>query len=329
MVFALVLLGLVATWSTFVQPVSVVGLVETNSIAVITTSAGLLTGLEVNRFDEVTNGQVLGQVEMFDRQQIDAQLAALESANTMEKARDRLMQWGKENNAVQTRLALYSEKTALEVAKVNYQQASNVVEIDLTQGTAIPPAQLLADKAKRDTYKAEVLNRTDLVAAYLKEMAYIQPLQTNTFQELDLVLAADIKYQRDQLLQLQKPVVLKAPVAGRITAIFHHAGERVAVSTPILAIASTDMKRIVAFVRQPLNTRPKVGDTAMIRTRTTRRKVGEAQIVKVGSQLEPVIPILLPIVKAPIELGLPIALTLPPELELLPGEIVDIKLIRN
>src|ERR1041385_5287058 len=72
MVFALVLLGLVATWSTFVQPVSVVGLVETNSIAVITTSAGLLTGLEVNRFDEVTNGQVLGQADKFDTLPISA-----------------------------------------------------------------------------------------------------------------------------------------------------------------------------------------------------------------------------------------------------------------
>ena len=68
---------------------------------------------------------------------------------------------------------------------------------------------------------------------------------------------------------------------------------------------------------------------ATVRTRTTRRKVSEAQIVKVGSQLEPVIPMLLPIAKSPVELGLPIALTLPPELELLPGEIVDIKLIRN
>ena len=66
------LAGLVATWSTFVQPVSVVGFVETNAVAVITTSAGLLTGLEVNRFDEVTNGQVLGQVELFDSIQIKA-----------------------------------------------------------------------------------------------------------------------------------------------------------------------------------------------------------------------------------------------------------------
>jgi multidrug resistance efflux pump len=266
---------------------------------------------------------------MFDANQIKAQLDAIESTANVAKAGKVLMEWGKENNAMQARLQLYSEKTLFEVARINYQQASNVVEIDRQQGSAIAPAIFQADIAKRDTYKAEMETRADLVREYIRELDRIQPLQTNAFTGLDRAVAADVVYQREQLLQLQKPILLKAPVSGRVTAIFHHAGERVAVSTPILAIASSESRRIVAFVRQPLNMRPKVGDMATVRTRTTRRKVSEAQIVKVGSQLEPVIPMLLPIAKSPVELGLPIALTLPPELELLPGEIVDIKLIHN
>jgi len=59
-VFALVLASLFLTWSNFVQPVSIVGQVETNSVAIITTVPGLLTDLALNRFDEVTNGQILG-----------------------------------------------------------------------------------------------------------------------------------------------------------------------------------------------------------------------------------------------------------------------------
>ena len=61
-VFACVLAGMVLMWSHFVQPVSLVGQVETNSVNVVTTQAGLLTELALNRFDEVTNGQIIGQV---------------------------------------------------------------------------------------------------------------------------------------------------------------------------------------------------------------------------------------------------------------------------
>jgi hypothetical protein len=109
--------------------------------------------------------------------------------------------------------------------------------------------------------------------------------------------------------------------------VLHHSGERVPAGTTILVISSSRADRIVGFVRQPINYHPKVGDTATVRTRTTRRKTGNAQIMKVGAQLEPVNAMLLPVAKPVPELGLPIALTLPPELELLPGELIDIKIL--
>jgi hypothetical protein len=78
-----------------------------------------------------------------------------------------------------------------------------------------------------------------------------------------------------------------------------------------------------------MNYHPKVGDVVNVRTRTTRRVSMDAQVVKVGTQLEPIGALLLPTIKTIPEIGLPIALTLPPELNLLPGEVVDLKLPRN
>src|SRR5436190_5399880 len=71
-VFVVVLAAMVLMWSKYVQPVLIVGLVETNAVNVTTTQAGLLTTLAVNRFDEVTNGQVLGEVALFDADQLKA-----------------------------------------------------------------------------------------------------------------------------------------------------------------------------------------------------------------------------------------------------------------
>src|ERR1051326_6407533 len=85
-VFALVLATLFFMWTTFVQPVSIVGMVETNAVNIATTTAGLLTELALNRFDEVTNGQVLGQVEPFDAEQINAEIKALESSDKVTQA---------------------------------------------------------------------------------------------------------------------------------------------------------------------------------------------------------------------------------------------------
>ena len=126
---------------------------------------------------------------------------------------------------------------------------------------------------------------------------------------------------------MQKPIVLRAPIGGRISSVIHHAGERVPAGAPILTITSSRADRIVAYVRQPIPWHPKLGDVVSVRTRAGRRRTSDAQIVKVGSQLEPIAAILLPITRPLPELGLPVALTLPPELDLLPGEIVDLKLL--
>jgi len=335
-VFALVLASLFLTWSNFVQPVSIVGQVETNSVAIITTVPGLLTDLALNRFDEVTNGQILGQIEVFEPEQIKAEIAALISADNLAKAKSELMEWGKQDNAIATRQALFNEKMLLRVAMVDYQQASNVVAIDeklrsTTNGvpSAISETIYLAHVAQRDALKSQVAGRIDLVDAYIKEMEQILPLQTNVFANLEIAVKADIAFQTNQLMQLQKPIILRAPMSGRIIAVNHHSGERVAAGTTILAIASSRADKILGFVRQPINFRPKVGDTVSVRTRTTRRKACDAQVSRVGLQLEPVNPMLLPVIKPAPELGLPIALTLPPELDLLPGELVDIKLMKK
>src|SRR2546423_191854 len=332
-VFACVLAGMVLMWSNFVQPVSLVGQVETNSVNVVTTQAGLLTELALNRFDEVTNGQIIGQVELFDPEQLKAEIAALESADNVAKAKSEVLEWGKLDNAIQTRLNIYVQMGLLDTATVNYELASNIVvrDLDLMKppNPVVTQAAYEKDLAAREALRKEVTNKLALVDAFKQELSRIQPMQTNVFSNLELAVNADIKYQVEQLRQLQKPMVLRAPISGKVTSVVHHAGERVSAGAAIVTISSSQATRIVAYVRQPMNYRPKLGDVVSVRTRTTRRRFSDAQIVKIGPQLEPISAIFLPMAKLPVELGLPIALALPSELDLLPGEIVDIKLSKN
>jgi len=329
-VFLLVLAGTVFMWANYLQPVGIVGLVETNAVNVVTVQAGLLSKLDLNRFDVVSNGQVLCEVAPYDEDQLKAELGAIESSVNLVKARMDLNELGNLDAATQLRLNLFLQETLLNIARTNLLQADIVVarDKDLMKppNAVVPQAQYEIDVAKRDALRSEVADRAKWVADSSKTLDEMGPYRTNVFAAMERTIRDDILKQQEQLKQLQKPIVLKAPIDGTVSAVLHRTGERVAAGTPILSIASNGAKRIIAYIRQPLNFHPKVGDVLTVRTRTNRRRVSDAQILSVGTQLETVMPILLPLPRPVPELGLPIALTLPPELNLLPGEIVDIRL---
>ena len=332
-IFALILAGLFITWTSLVVPVSMVGQVETNTVSVITTQAGLLTDLAVNRFDEVTNGQILGFVTPYDSEQIDAQLAAIASGINVLKARMDLNELGNFYSAANMSLGLDAQRTLLNVAKVGLQQADFQVKTDeelmKKPPSVVTPLTYKADVAKRDALKSEVEDRTQLVERWVKDVETLAPLRTNVVSLMDTSIKEDILKQQEQLRQMQKPLAIRAAASGRISAVGHHAGERVPAGAAIVTITSTKADRILAYVRQPINYHPKLGDVVTVRTRTTRRRTSEAQVVRVGAQLEPIGVLLLPMGKLPGEVGLPIALTLPPELNLFPGEVVDLKVSRK
>jgi multidrug resistance efflux pump len=162
----------------------------------------------------------------------------------------------------------------------------------------------------------------------------LQYLQVTNKAEISKVstdpLAAAIAVQESKLRLTEaelSPRVVKAPIDGIVTTIFHRAGEAVNAGQPIVAIATLSPVRIVGYLRVPLAARPTVGMEVQVRTRGLRREVGKATVTEVGTQLESVPPTLLgPINFANIVQGLPVDISLPANLNILPGELVDITL---
>jgi hypothetical protein len=73
---------------------------------------------------------------------------------------------------------------------------------------------------------------------------------------------------------------------------------------------------------------PIVGSKVEVRSRGPRREVGLGSILEVGTQLEAITPALLgPIKFANAELGLPVSISLPANLRIRPGELVDLTLL--
>jgi multidrug resistance efflux pump len=118
---------------------------------------------------------------------------------------------------------------------------------------------------------------------------------------------------------------LKAPIDGIVTTIYKRPGEAVSAAQPIMAIATVDAVRIVGYLRPPILNQPQVGMRVEVRTRGLHRQVGTAKIVEVGTQFEAVPPTLLgPVKFASVDQGLPIDVSLPANLKIRPGEVVDL-----
>jgi hypothetical protein len=82
-------------------------------------------------------------------------------------------------------------------------------------------------------------------------------------------------------------------------------------------------------MRQPVSINPQPGDTIEVRSRSDRKKVGIAKVLKVGEAFENISNQL--IVQEPTgsRVGLPLLVSIPEEIELLPGEVVDLALVKQ
>ncbi len=126
------------------------------------------------------------------------------------------------------------------------------------------------------------------------------------------------------------PVV--APTCGVVTAVHHQPGERVLAGQPLVTITAHETRRVLGFIPPNFPVIPEVGAKVEVRTRTRGKKKGTAQVVGVGPQWESITNAFAFSASArssPAQMiGRPVAISLPADLQLVPGEPVDITILR-
>ncbi|HXI50741.1 MAG TPA: HlyD family efflux transporter periplasmic adaptor subunit, partial [Candidatus Saccharimonadales bacterium] len=135
---------------------------------------------------------------------------------------------------------------------------------------------------------------------------------------------AAVKAKANELQGMLKPVSLKSPINGMVSMIHHLKGERILRGTPIVTITDPETRRIVGYVRQPVSEMPTTNDFVQIITRSLPRQLARGSIVRVGAQMEPINPALLSADTKRMEVGLPILVSVPPGVRLVPGEYVNL-----
>jgi len=296
---------------------------------------GVLSELTVSRFQRIKMGDPIGQVSLVDPRILTASLAVIQSEIEMLRvtmtpitARQRTamdydryrLDWLKE------RTQLATARAELQYAQSEYRRMETLFKEKIVAERTYEQA-----KEQRDRRQDEVDELSKLLSECETHLADLQP--TNTL-ELSKVttdpLAATIAVQEAKLRLTEAeliPVIVKAPMDGIVTTIYHHMGEAVTPGTPIVALATIDPVRIVGYLRPPIRQELKPGMKVSIRTRGLRHQSGSATILEVGTQLEIVPATLLgPVNFASIVQGLPLNISLPSNLKLRAGEVVDISL---
>lgn len=186
------------------------------------------------------------------------------------------------------------------------------------------------DVARRD-YRSvtdELAERDRLISEIETSMNAVRDSVQRLDVEVPEALRRIVEVEEQEIGNMESqlaPVAFKAPMDGVVSVIYRRAGEQVTDGEPLLQLSAVSSDRIVAFIRQPLTLEPHTNMVVEVRSRSLSREVGEGRVLAIGSQMEPILPQLLPGGNSnTLEYGLPILVSLPAGMRVFPGEVVDL-----
>ena len=318
-------------WRDNVAP-SMIGQAESVISTVSSHEPGVLAELNVHRFEKVRAGQVIGKVLIANPKMLEA-ASAVARAEANATLSDPQIYFPERRYTVdysQLRIDLTRQRADLARSRAELEYA----ESELRRDEVLVEQQILATnlyelaKATRDSLRQEIEELTRLVADGEAAIASLQ--NTNAAPAANSFQSGAITLQNAQVQLAEAeyaPIILTAPIDGMIMSVSNNVGESVTPGMPIVTIAGMSTTRIVGYLRPPLNLEPRPGMRVEVRTRGFHRDSGPGIITEIGAQFEALPLALQSSMKlAGMEMGLPVEISLPPNLNVRPGEIVDISI---
>ena len=347
--FSVVLVLTAYTWKGYVGPSVMVGEVQTLRSTVAAPVAGRLSQVAVVAYQKVKAGQVVGMIQPVELGVLDAQVALARARIDQVRINyePALRQQNNEVNYAGLRMNWLDARTqlAIQLARTNFLAGeldramrfqagigTNGVTVRATDGPGgfASLADVQRAQMAYDETVASIAERQKALNEINEILERLAPVERRLDDEIPAgVRSAILVEERNlQLLETQiAPRPVLASIDGVVTLIQHQAGEHVQSGDALLVITAETPRAILAYVKQPIDDATRPGRSIEVRSRAGDRKVGKAQISEIGPAMEAIPSTLLPPrgAGAPVEVGLPVRLTVPSELRLRPGELVDLR----
>lgn len=324
-------------WHQQITPTGLVGQIEIRQSMVGSPKPGIISELLVEMHQTVRAGDPIAVVELSDP-------AYIESYRNLVSAETELLKSNFAPIRPQQQMLIDYERLRLDalvlqsqvaVAKVELAEAENELlrSQELAVNKIISPSEFERMTALRDARRTQVNELTSLVAESFAAAKEAMPIKEGmTPNSRAEAMAAAMAYQEKKIAYVDAEFgrfIIRAPADGTIGQIYRRKGDVVDPDLPVATINTASGDRVLGYARQPLKEVPKVGMQVEVRARSKKRPSVIGLVRSVGSQLEPINPLLLPPVMSnnrTVELALPFLVEIPKELGALPGETVDIYL---
>ena len=326
--FVGILMATVRLWELNMASPTLVGTASGPRADIISPRPGKLAQLHVQLYQTVRAGELVAIVEAVDPavlsntvRLIRAEMNAI-LADMGYPIDDRLRYAQYQLDWLRERAHLLGAKAQLAYVEREYERVRRLVEERVASQDALDIA--LRDLEQARQLVAEKQLAVELAAKFLQELDPNQ--RTPESPQVKAALAVAEERLRVAEAELQ-PLVLTSPIDGVVTAIAKYPGSFVATAEPIVTIASSHVDYIVGFVPQPLRVEPAEGMEVEVRSRGIHRAIGYGRVLHVGARIE--------LFDAPLRIrglgnaqqrGLPIIVSVPPNMKLRPGELVDLAL---
>ena len=339
-------------WQGYVGPATWVGEVESVRGVVSSMGPGRLAHVQVDALQRVTAGQVLARVITVEPRILEAQISLSKaridlirvgSDSELRKQNSRVNLEGLRLNWMSKRVDWLSAKARsayrqLELARLEKLRSG------VTNGGSASPLPVLSqndlDISRRDAAieEAAVVELEQLVAQIGTSIQQLSASRLEGQDSPSTSAAIEVESKNLDLLESQMmPIDLVAPFDGVVSVVHRWSGETIQAGEPILTVSQEKPSRVVSFIRQPIQVQTQPGMKVEVRARGGKREIGVGEVLRVGSQLEPISPSLLPRTSgmpaggnsggSTIENGLPVLVSLPANLTLYPGEVVDLRVV--
>lgn len=327
--FALVFVLAVWLWGRNLANPLIVGQAEGAQANIVSPVAGRVAQIHVNLYQEVQAGDVIAIVDASDPLILSNTIALIHAELEATRA-DAGFGPGDKVRYAQFQMDWLAQRAKL--AELRGDLLFSQLEFDrvskLAKDEVDPQRDLDYARSQRDRFQGAVDEQAVAVATAEKALLALAP--TNNVDESASVKAAiAVANQSLRLAESElQPVALRAPISGYITKIEALPQGTVVRGGAIATIASSGVDRIVGFIGQPIRVEPRVGMKAIVRSRGINRVAGDCLISHVGPRIELFdAPLRVRGMGAAQERGLPIVVTVPPNLHLRPGEFVEITLM--
>ncbi len=160
--------------------------------------------------------------------------------------------------------------------------------------------------------------------ATLRDYPHLRTAQTVRLLEPLAAETAVVESRMDELQVRIDGLEIRAPISGTICAIHGWPGQSLRAGDPVVTVAADQGRYIVSYVRQEQRLQPKVGMPVWLRVRGSGNRLVKSVVQRVGPQVETV-PLHQQRDPRVQEWGQPVCIQPPENLELRPGQLIDIR----